>query len=114
METPESRVFIATPGAAKEGLTLTAANHVIFFDRLFSLDDYLQAQDRIHRISQRRKCHVYNLIMKDSIDEWIDALIHSKRVAAQFTQGDISVESYQEEMSYEFEAILEGILNTDG
>jgi SNF2 family DNA or RNA helicase len=50
------KVLIATPGAAKEGLTLTVANHVIFFDRSFSLDDYLQAQDRIHRISQKREC----------------------------------------------------------
>ena len=54
----EARVFIATPGAAKEGLTLTVANHVIFYDRTFSLDDYLQAQDRIHRISQEKRCYV--------------------------------------------------------
>ena len=45
-------VLVATTGAAKEGLTLTVANHAIFYDRNFSLDDYLQAQDRIHRISQ--------------------------------------------------------------
>ena len=35
-----SRVLVATPGAAKEGLTLTTANHAIFYDRSFSLDDY--------------------------------------------------------------------------
>ena len=44
------KVLFATPASAKEGLTLTMANHVIFYDRGFSLDDYLQAQDRIHRI----------------------------------------------------------------
>ena len=43
------RILFATPASAKEGLTLTMANHVIFYDRGFSLDDYLQAQDRIHR-----------------------------------------------------------------
>jgi superfamily II DNA/RNA helicase len=31
------RLLVATPGAAKEGLTLTVANHVIFYDRSFSL-----------------------------------------------------------------------------
>ena len=46
LKEPSAKVFIATPGSAKEGLTLTVANHVIFYDRLFSLDDYLQAQDR--------------------------------------------------------------------
>ncbi len=111
LDEPSAKVFIATPGSAKEGLTLTVANHVIFYDRLFSLDDYLQAQDRIHRISQDRVCHVHNLIMRDSIDEWVEALLHSKRVAAQLAQGDIDRETYQKEMSYEFGDILRAILN---
>ena len=109
---PEARILIATPGSAKEGLTLTVANHVIFYDRLFSLDDYLQAQDRIHRISQERICHVHNLIMRDSIDEWIEALLYSKQVAAQLAQGDISRDSYRAQMSYDFGDILRGILGT--
>ena len=83
LKDPECRVLIATPGAAKEGLTLTVANHVIFFDRGFSLDDYLQAQDRIHRVSQVKTCYVYNLIMRDSIDEWVDLLLQAKKLAAQ-------------------------------
>ncbi len=111
IDEPSAKVFIATPGSAKEGLTLTVANHVIFYDRLFSLDDYLQAQDRIHRISQDRVCHVHNLIMRDSIDEWVEALLHSKQVAAQLAQGDIDRETYQKEMSYEFGDILRAILD---
>lgn len=111
LDEPSAKVFIATPGSAKEGLTLTVANHVVFYDRLFSLDDYLQAQDRIHRISQNRICYVHNLIMRDSIDEWVEALLHSKRMAAQLAQGDIDSETYQEEMSYEFGDILRVILN---
>ncbi len=111
LDESSAKVFIATPGSAKEGLTLTVANHVIFYDRLFSLDDYLQAQDRIHRISQDRVCHVHNLIMRDSIDEWVEALLHSKRVAAQLAQGDIDRETYQKEMSYEFGDILRAILD---
>ena len=58
------RILFATPASAKEGLTLTMANHVIFYDRGFSLDDYLQAQDRIHRISQKKTCYVHNIIVK--------------------------------------------------
>ena len=111
LDEPSAKVFIATPGSAKEGLTLTVANHVIFYDRLFSLDDYLQAQDRIHRISQDRICHVHILIMRDSIDEWVEALLNSKRVAAQLAQGDIDRETYRKEMSYEFGDILRAILD---
>ena len=107
---PDCKVLIATPAAAKEGLTLTVANHVIFYDRSFSLDDYLQAQDRIHRISQSRKCYVYNLIMKDTIDDWIDLLLQSKHLAAKLAQGDISLAKFKENMSYSFGEMIKDIL----
>ena len=87
-------IMIATPGAAKEGLTLTVANHAIFFDRGFSLDDYLQAQDRIHRISQTRDCFIHNLIANDTIDEWVDVLLDAKYRAAQLAHGDIEPEAF--------------------
>ena len=98
------------PGAAKEGLTLTVANHVIYYDRTFSLDDYLQSQDRIHRISQEKKCYIYNLIMKNSIDEWVNVLLKAKHLAAQLVQGDISIEYYRTQISYEFGEIIKNIL----
>lgn len=106
----QCKVLVATPGAAKEGLTLTVANHVIFFDRGFSLDDYLQAQDRIHRVSQVKTCYVYNLVMRDSIDEWVDVLLHAKKLAAQFVQGDISGDYYRSHMSYSYGEMIRTIL----
>lgn len=104
------KILVATPGAAKEGLTLTVSNHVIFYDRGFSLDDYLQAQDRIHRISQKKPCYIYNLVMSDSIDEWIDILLQSKDLAAKLGQGDISEEFYKSQISYNFGEIIRNIL----
>ena len=107
-----TRILVATPGAAKEGLTLTVANHVIFYDRSFSLDDYLQAQDRIHRITQQRVCHVYNLVMKESVDEWVDVLLHAKQMAASLGQGDVELQEYQSKAGYDFADILkEGTWN---
>lgn len=114
MSTDQNMVLVATPGVAKEGLTLTVANHVIFYDRTFSLDDYLQAQDRIHRISQKSICHVHNLIMNDSIDEWVDVLLQSKHLAAQLSQGDISLDYYKSQMTYEFGNVLRNILGVTG
>lgn len=105
------KVLIATPGSAKEGLTLTVANHAIFYDRTFSLDDYSQAQDRIHRISQNKICYVYNLIMEDSIDQWVDALLRAKELSAKLSQGDISKEYYSSQISYQFIDIFRDILN---
>ncbi|WP_170526184.1 DEAD/DEAH box helicase [Ruegeria arenilitoris] len=104
------RVLVATPGAAKEGLTLTVANHVIFFDRSFSLDDYLQSQDRIHRISQTRTCYVHNLVMRDSVDEWVDVLLAEKELAAKLTHGDIGAEEFGADMNYQMFAVLKSVL----
>jgi len=107
------KVLFATPGAAKEGLTLTTANHVIYFDRGFSLDDYLQSQDRIHRISQEKTCYIYNLIMKDSIDEWIDVLLNAKHLSAQLSQNDISIDYFRSQISYDFGEIIKQILQIE-
>lgn len=108
-----TRVLVATPGAAKEGLTLTAANVAIFFDRSFSLDDYLQAQDRIHRISQEKTCYIYNLLLRDSVDLWVDDLLTAKHLAAQLGQADIDPKQYREKATYRFGEILSSILGSD-
>lgn len=112
--TADNSVLVATPGAAKEGLTLTVANHAIFFDRSFSLDDYLQAQDRIHRISQQKSCFVYNLIATDTIDEWVDVLLSAKYVAAQMAQGDIGVEEFSQLYRDDVSELLAGVLASEG
>lgn len=107
------KVLFATPQAAKEGLTLTVANHVIFYDRGFNLDDYLQAQDRIHRISQKRKCYIYNILVKNSVDEWIDKLLEAKQNAAFLAQGDIGLEDYRYKADYSYGDLIREILNAE-
>jgi SNF2 family DNA or RNA helicase len=112
LQNAEDRILVATTGAAKEGLTLAVANHVIFYDRTYSLDDYLQAQDRIHRVSQKNTCYVYTLVMRDSVDQWIEALIEQKHLAAQLTQGDIDQETYGSRADFNFVDLLRGILSS--
>ena len=109
----DAKVLFATPQSAKEGLTLTVANNAIFYDRGFNLDDYLQAQDRIHRISQKKDCHIYNLMIENSIDLWVDYLLKAKQQAAFLAQGDISKEQYQQVADYTFAQIVREILNID-
>ena len=111
---PQCRVLVATPGAAKEGLTLTVANHAVFYDRSFSLDDYLQAQDRIHRISQERACYVTNLIAADTVDTWVDGLLAAKHLAAQLGQGDINRDEYESRADYTFCEMVRDVLRLEG
>ena len=111
MDDQSCRLLVATPGAAKEGLTLTVANHAVFFDRTFSLDDYLQAQDRIHRISQTNECVIENLVAVGTIDEWVVELLSAKELAAALVQGDITRDEYREQATYAFNRVLQEVLN---
>jgi SWI/SNF-related matrix-associated actin-dependent regulator of chromatin subfamily A-like protein 1 len=84
------RLLIANPAAAREGLTLTEANVAVYLDRTFNLVDYLQSQDRIHRISQTRPCDIVLMVAKSTIDEFIDYSLEQKHRLAKFTQRDTS------------------------
>ncbi len=87
-ESDKNKILIANPAAAREGLTLTKANNAIYLDRNFNLVDYLQSQDRIHRISQTKHCNIYKILAKNTIDEYIDKLVEVKQDIASFVQGD--------------------------
>lgn len=87
-ESEENKIIIANPSAAREGLTLTKANNAIYVDRNFNLVDYLQSQDRIHRISQTKECNIYKILAEGTIDGYIDRLIEAKRDIAGYVQSD--------------------------
>jgi SWI/SNF-related matrix-associated actin-dependent regulator of chromatin subfamily A-like protein 1 len=83
-----TRLLFANPAAAREGLTLTEANVAIYIDRTFNLVDYLQSQDRIHRISQTQACEIVLLVAHNTVDEFIDFTLEQKHRLARFTQSD--------------------------
>lgn len=97
-EDPSYKVLIANPAAAKEGLTLTAANNAIYVDRTFNSVDYLQSQDRIHRISQTKQCDITNIIAKNTVDEYTDELLMKKYEIAKLIQGDTNTITYPREL----------------
>lgn len=88
-EDPDYRVMVANPAAAREGITLTAANNAIYIDRSFNLVDYLQSQDRIHRISQDKRCNIIKLVAQNTIDLFIEDKLIKKQDIARVIQGDI-------------------------
>lgn len=85
---PHARLLIANPAAAREGLTLTQARSAIYIDRTFNLVDFLQSQDRIHRLSQTKSCEIILLIAEGTIDEFVDFSLSQKHRLARYTQRD--------------------------
>lgn len=82
------RLMIANPAAAREGLTLTQARTAIYLDRTFNLVDFLQSQDRIHRLSQENACEIVILNAQGTIDEFIDFSLAQKHRLAKYAQND--------------------------
>jgi len=65
--------------AGGTGLNLTAANHVIHFDRWWNPAVENQATDRAFRIGQKRNVLVHKFVCQGTIEERIDELIASKQ-----------------------------------
>jgi len=59
--TPNPQVLIIQPQAAAHGVTLTAANTVVWWGPTSSLETYAQANARVHRSGQKHKCTVIQL-----------------------------------------------------
>jgi len=71
--------FVATINAAGEGLTLTEASYVIFFDLHWNPAKIWQAEDRAHRIGQKNKVNIYNFITKQTVEEKIFQKLEEKK-----------------------------------
>ncbi len=74
--------FVLSVKAGGTGLTLTAANHVIHFDRWWNPAVENQATDRAFRIGQKRNVLVHKFLCPGTIEEKVDALIAQKRALA--------------------------------
>jgi non-specific serine/threonine protein kinase len=64
--------------AGGTGLNLTAASHVIHFDRWWNPAVENQATDRAYRIGQKKNVLVHKFICRGTVEEKIDALIEDK------------------------------------
>lgn len=87
------RVIIGTIGAMGTGLTLTAAQNVIFLDSPWNMALKAQAEDRAHRIGTKGTVNIITLVCKNTIDERIEELVEKKgQIADALVDGKTSVD----------------------
>ena len=80
--------FVLSLKAGGTGLNLTAARHVIHFDRWWNPAVESQATDRVYRIGQKSGVLVHKFVCRGTVEEKIDALIESKQgLARQILDG---------------------------
>lgn len=74
--------FLLSLKAGGTGLNLTAAGHVIHFDRWWNPAVEDQATDRAFRIGQKKNVLVHKCVTRGTLEERIDALLQEKRILA--------------------------------
>ena len=74
----ELRFFIGQPKTGGYGITLTAANTVVYFSNSYDLEIRLQSEDRAHRIGQKKAVTYIDLVSPGTIDEKILAALRGK------------------------------------
>jgi non-specific serine/threonine protein kinase len=81
--------FVLSLKAGGTGLNLTAASHVIHFDRWWNPSVENQATDRAYRIGQKRNVLVHKFVCRGTIEERIDRMILDKEgLSQEILHGD--------------------------
>ena len=84
----ELRFIVGHPKTGGYGLTLTAANTVIYYSNSYDLELRLQSEDRAHRIGQENKVTYIDLISPKTIDEKIVNALRNKIKIADTVLGE--------------------------
>jgi SNF2 family DNA or RNA helicase len=75
---PKCRFMVGTPSTGGYGITLTAANTVIYYSNGYDLEKRLQSEDRAHRIGQKKNVTYIDIIAEDTVDEKIQESLRKK------------------------------------
>lgn len=85
----DARIFIGHPKSGGTGLTLHAAQTVIYYSNSFSLEARKQSEDRAHRIGQKSNVTYIDLVARDTIEEKIIEALQQKSDLAALINGDL-------------------------
>jgi len=68
---PKYRFLVANWKKASMGLNLQVGSYMVFFESPVGVIPRAESEGRIHRTGQQHRCFIYDLVVKDSVDELI-------------------------------------------
>jgi SNF2 family DNA or RNA helicase len=77
-EDDKCRFLVGTPQTGGYGITLTAANTVIYYSNGYDLEKRLQSEDRAHRIGQKKSVTYVDILADETVDEKIVKSLRKK------------------------------------
>jgi SNF2 family DNA or RNA helicase len=89
-QNPDSplRFFVGNTQTGGYGITLTAANTVVYYSNNYDLEKRLQSEDRAHRIGQTNKVTYIDIVCERTVDEKIVKALRQKQNIAQTVLGE--------------------------
>jgi len=85
---PKCRFLVGTPSTGGYGITLTAANTVIYYSNGYDLEKRLQSEDRAHRIGQKKNVTYVDILAEETVDEKIVKALRKKINIASEVMGE--------------------------
>ena len=85
---PDVTVFVGQIATAGLGITLTAADTMVFYSLDYSMSNFEQAKARIHRVGQRNPCTYIYLIATGTVDEKVLQALRDKADLARILIDD--------------------------
>ena len=82
------RFLVGTPQTGGYGITLTAANTVIYYSNGYDLEKRLQSEDRAHRIGQKKSVSYIDIIAEETVDQKIVKALRKKINIASEVMGE--------------------------
>ena len=82
------RFIVGTPQTGGYGITLTAANTVIYYSNGYDLEKRLQSEDRAHRIGQHKPVTYVDIIAEETVDQKIVKALRKKINIASEVMGE--------------------------
>lgn len=106
----DAQVLVANKVCGAYGLNLQFCRNMIFYSNDFDLATRSQAEDRIHRIGQTHEVYIYDIIMEDSIDTFIDDCLSRKvSMANEFKRRIKKHKKFDERRDKDGKSLLTGV-----
>ena len=87
-EDSKLQYFVGQPATAGFGITLTAANTVIYYSNSYDLEKRVQSEDRAHRIGQKSSVTYIDIVSPKTVDEKILSALTQKDKTASKVLGE--------------------------
>ncbi len=100
-------VFLLSTGAGGAGINLVAANKVVIFDASFNPQQDVQAENRAHRLGQKRDVEVIRLVTGGTVEEDILSLGEAKLSLDRRVAGDEELEGEEDKVAAEVKKLVD-------